>query len=112
MSSEHNIEVLRLAGFIQVLNTDERRVLGDIAERLVAGRLAYGPLDIAGDQRNWAREAYEERLDLTVYESLMRLSAMSVEALDRHTVPVPWWRRVALRVSAWWRELTKEEGDG
>jgi len=49
------------------LGDDERRVLVAIARRLLAGRDAYGALDVARDGRDWRREAAEEALDLSVY---------------------------------------------
>ena len=51
------------------LGPDEIHVLTAIARRLTMGRKAYGPLDIAGDARDWKREATEEALDLAVYLS-------------------------------------------
>jgi hypothetical protein len=49
------------------LELDSIRVLVRVAARLVAGRKAYGDLDIQGDPRDWRREAAEEALDMAVY---------------------------------------------
>jgi len=38
-----------------------------VADRLEVGRLAYGPLRVAGDPRDWSREALEELADAAVY---------------------------------------------
>jgi hypothetical protein len=50
------------------LGRDELRVLTHIAERLRAGRLAYGPLFLATDARSFrSKEAREEIEDALVY---------------------------------------------
>jgi hypothetical protein len=58
-----------LKAIVDTLGADEVRVLVAIARRLAMGRKAYGPLDIAGDARDWKREATDEALDLAVYLS-------------------------------------------
>jgi hypothetical protein len=49
------------------LGLDELRVVALVAKRLVLGRKVYGPLDVAGDRRDWRHEASEEALDCAVY---------------------------------------------
>lgn len=49
------------------LGPDERRVLAVLADRLGMGQRTYGLLNIAGDPRDWTREAVEEARDLAVY---------------------------------------------
>jgi hypothetical protein len=56
-----------LAEIIRELGVDERRCLLAIARRLAQGARAYGPLDIAGDKRDWVKEAAEEACDQAVY---------------------------------------------
>jgi len=58
-----------LDGIVRELGTDEVKVLVAIARRLAMGRRVYGTLDIAGDRRDWKREATDEALDLAVYLS-------------------------------------------
>lgn len=55
------------------LEGDELRVLVAIGERLTLGRRAYGPLVVAGDRRDWRKEAHEEALDLSVYLAIETL---------------------------------------
>lgn len=63
-AGDHLVE---LAAIAEQLGPDERRVLVAIARRLALGARAYGPLDIAGDRRDWMREAAEEACDQAVY---------------------------------------------
>jgi hypothetical protein len=58
-----------LGSIVDTLGPDEVRVLTAIARRLAVGRKVYGQLDVAGDARDWKREATEEALDLAVYLS-------------------------------------------
>jgi hypothetical protein len=60
----------RLLGVVRQLGPDERLVVLEVAERLVAGRKVYGPLDIAADPRDMRREAAEELLDSCVYAAV------------------------------------------
>jgi hypothetical protein len=46
---------------------DEQAVGALVRERLALGRKAYGPLELAGDSRDFEAEAVEELLDATVY---------------------------------------------
>lgn len=55
------------------LERDALRVLGRIADRLRMGARLYGPLDIAHDKRDWAKEAGDELLDGCVYLAVERL---------------------------------------
>jgi hypothetical protein len=57
-----------LTGVACQLGHDEVRVLTRIAVRLVGGRLAYGPLDLSTDPRQFrSQEAREELEDALVY---------------------------------------------
>jgi hypothetical protein len=56
-----------LPGVWRELGEQERAVVLAIAERLAMGRRQYGPLDVAGDPRDWRKEASEEALDCAVY---------------------------------------------
>lgn len=49
------------------LGRDERAVLVEIAQGLVAGRRVYGELRLARDRRDLEREALEEVRDALVY---------------------------------------------
>lgn len=54
----------RLAG---LLNTDERRVLINVAEGLVKGVSVYGGFNVQQEKRDMHKEAYEEIRDALVY---------------------------------------------
>ena len=49
------------------LEADAIWVLVEVGTRLVAGRKAYGVLDVHGDSRSWRGEATAEALDLAAY---------------------------------------------
>ena len=51
------------------LETREIRCLTRIAERLMIGQVAYGPL--APGKKNWKKEAKEEAMDMAVYLSAL-----------------------------------------
>jgi hypothetical protein len=51
----------------QAPGPDESRVLDLLRARLALGAQAYGPLEIADDQRDWTQEAVEEVLDAAIY---------------------------------------------
>ena len=57
----------RLTQSTAELGPDELRVLVLVAERLATGRRRYGPLDLAGDRRDFQGEALEEVADALVY---------------------------------------------
>ena len=59
------VDKMRLIARYDELGPKGRRVLVDIAERLVAGKRAYG--DDFERKRNWQDEAREELLDACVY---------------------------------------------
>jgi hypothetical protein len=63
----------RLGELIADMNQDELRVMLRIAERLTMGRRQYGPLELAGDKRDWRAEGAEELLDGTVYFAIQSL---------------------------------------
>lgn len=52
------------------LNVDELRVLVQIAKRMSKGRKAYGPLNLATDQRDQRQELLEELLDGCAYGAM------------------------------------------
>ena len=64
----------KITALLSELNADECAVILRIAERMVAGRKAYGALDLVADQRDWTREAEEESLDLLAYLAMRTLS--------------------------------------
>jgi hypothetical protein len=65
-----------LHGVVCNLGRDEVRVLTRIAERLRAGRRAYGPLSLADDARSFrSKEAREELEDALVYLACSWLKA-------------------------------------
>ena len=43
-------------------------------DRALAGHAAYGPLVLAGDKRNWAKEAAEELLDGAFYATCQEIT--------------------------------------
>lgn len=51
------------------LNGDEVAVLAQIARRVREGRLVYGPLSLAADDRDFDRETAEELLDALMYRA-------------------------------------------
>lgn len=57
------------------LKDRERKVLVKVAERLLMGQKAYGPL--TKGKKNWRKEAAEEHLDATVY-----MAAELIDALE------------------------------
>lgn len=71
MSDRSDLEAIYVAA--ASLGPDELRVLRAVTERLVLGRRQYGELDLATDPRDWAREAAEEALDLSVYLAIRLL---------------------------------------
>lgn len=52
---------------LTLMGPNARRVLADIADRLVKGAREHGDFET---KRDWAREAYEEELDNVVYRTL------------------------------------------
>lgn len=58
---------LQVLGTLGSLAGQELDVIGVIVERLKAGRLAYGPFDLANDERDFDAEARDEVLDGLVY---------------------------------------------
>ncbi len=56
-----------LAAVTQKLGPEEALVLLRIARRLEAGQRTYGPLSLAADRRDFAREGREEIEDFLVY---------------------------------------------
>lgn len=61
------------------LGADERRVMVVLAGRLRRGAKAYGPLDLATDQRDWEKERGEEVADLLVYSAFDELKRLARE---------------------------------
>lgn len=67
----------RLVDRAKRLGPDELTVLVLVAERLATGRKQYGPLQVATDRRDFAREALEEAADLAVYVAARLLQLRS-----------------------------------
>ena len=63
-----------LVGRLARAGHDEQRVIDRVLARLELGRRRYGPLNLAGDRRNWRRERFEERLDALVYDVCAELA--------------------------------------
>ncbi len=59
------VTVLRneLISAVQMLEPDAVEVLHQQAQRMIAGRKAYGDLNITRDRREWTEQAVEELLD-------------------------------------------------
>ena len=65
MSDIDNLK--RLVVVYDDLAPDARNVLMRIAERLHAGQVKYGVLNLAHDPRDWLEEQQQERADELVY---------------------------------------------
>ena len=59
-----------IAGLCDGLRGDELVVIRHICDRIAMGQKQYGVLSIAGDRRDWDREALEEICDLAVYAAI------------------------------------------
>lgn len=60
--------VVRLVPFLRACSRDEIRVVEHLVDRFMGqGRLGYGPLNIAADQRNFDAEGRDELLDAVFY---------------------------------------------
>jgi hypothetical protein len=57
----------RIAEALDRLGPDEQLVVALVAERLVMGRTAYGPLRVQRDRRDFTHEALEEAADACAY---------------------------------------------
>ncbi len=64
-----------LLDVVSQLGADERRVLGLLARRLLAGQAAYGRLDLARDRRDWRAERSFEIQDLLIYSAFETLKS-------------------------------------
>jgi hypothetical protein len=65
----------RIAEALPELKGDEAAVLAEVAGRLLLGQRQYGVLQLAGDPRDWVKEARDETLDLLVYAANRFLTA-------------------------------------
>lgn len=71
-------DLARLMALYRVLPAQERRLLDHIATRLHSiGCRKYGPLEQAGDKRDWRKEGQEELYDAFVYEALGEMRVQS-----------------------------------
>lgn len=59
-----------ISALLSRCSPDERRVVRTILRRIDRARPTYGPLDIATDRRDWARERRQEMADWLVYDAL------------------------------------------
>lgn len=75
----------KMAEYTLDASPDELLVLATIAERMHQGRLEYGPLNIAADDRDWEREAANEASDLLVYRTVTKLARRA----SAETLPPP-----------------------
>ena len=60
---------MRLGEKLELLSTDELRVVESIIDGLVEGREVYGPLEVKRDMRRFRYEAFQEIRDYLVYEA-------------------------------------------
>ncbi len=67
---------------LSVLGPDELRVLELQASRLAMGRGQYGPLEIAGDKRNYLREILLEYIDASQYAAMQLLRLLDGEKTE------------------------------
>lgn len=72
-ASENALRWREIVAIWDELNDDEHRVLVSLANRLLAGRRCYGPLDLANDPRDWMKERKAEIEDLLVYTAFEAL---------------------------------------
>jgi len=72
-SGDRQSAVNRLDRARAELNADEIEVLALVAERLVMGRIQYGPLNIDRDPRDWGLESRAEILDKTAYDAIQMI---------------------------------------
>lgn len=79
----------KIAALVGELGPDEQRVLLLLARRLLAGRKTYGPLDVAGDRRNFEKEAGEEAADMLVYFAFDWLKHQLGNQPPRHEKAAP-----------------------
>lgn len=79
----------RILSALDLLGTDEAEVLALVAERLAAGRRAYGELRPLEDPRRFEREALEEAADGLVYVAagLVRVRRLREQAATAETMP-------------------------
>jgi hypothetical protein len=78
-----------------LLGSDERRVLTEIALRLIDGYASYGALDIATDSRDWRAEEHAEHLDAVVYSTIATLAPMVPQSIEATTARA---ERLAIRL--------------
>jgi hypothetical protein len=69
-----------LVDAFEPLSGDQLDVVGWVIERLAIGNERYGPLDLASDQRDFARERNEEIADALVYQACLALSQGEIGA--------------------------------
>lgn len=67
---------VRLARLLEGFNDDEGEAVLFIARRLQRGRSTYGPLDLKGDDRNWAQEEREEHADAMMYRAFAEITRL------------------------------------
>lgn len=65
-----------LRGLLEIASDDELAAFAVIARRVMGGgRVQYGPLDLATDKRNFAKEAADEAADLLWYAAIQKVLA-------------------------------------
>lgn len=65
----HSELLMSLTARLAKLNPDELDAIDFLVEKLEAGRLKHGPLDLGSDTRDWFAEVCEERADIAHYEA-------------------------------------------
>ncbi len=78
----------RILASLAALGDDEAEVLALVAERLVAGRAVYGPLQLATDRRDFRHEALLELADGCAYLAMGIVRAGNGKPLATDAVPL------------------------
>ncbi len=77
----------RILAALDALGSDECEVVALVAERLVAGRAVYGPLQLATDRRDFRHEALLELADGCAYLAMGIVRAGHGKPLATDAVP-------------------------
>lgn len=80
---------MELARIAAELNEEEGEVLLLVARGLAVGRRAYGPMDLAGDRRDFLEEALQEHRDALVYLAAETLHLRRLRDRDDRQLTLP-----------------------
>lgn len=75
---------LRISQILEALEDEEVLVVEQLAARLLAGQVQYGPLR-KSNTRDWRKERGEEIQDLLIYSAFEELKALIAQAKKRET---------------------------